>query len=111
MFELDSTLDLPTIGDWVAASYFDDNSMAIIHDILPRKSLLKRRDPGKKLDYQLIAANINTAFIIQALDSNFNLNRLERYLVMVSESQIEPVILLSKCDLISDAKLKEIKTI
>lgn len=110
MFDLDSALDLPTVGDWVAASYFDDNSLAIIHDILPRRSLLKRRDPGKKLDYQLIASNIDTAFIIQALDTNFNLNRLERYLVMVNESNIEPIILLSKSDLLSEIESNKIKT-
>jgi len=109
MFELGSALDLPTVGDWVAASYFDDNTLAIIHDILPRKTLLKRRDPGKKLDYQLIAANIDTAFIIQSLDANFNLNRLERYLAMVNESHIEPIILLSKSDLISKLESNNIE--
>jgi ribosome biogenesis GTPase len=110
MFNSDSALELPTTGDWVAASFFDQNSPAIIHEILPRKSILKRRDPGKKLDYQLIAANIDTAFIIQALDTNFNLNRLERYLAMVSDGGIIPVILLSKSDLLSSNQLEEIKS-
>ena len=79
LFGSDSSLDLPAVGDWVYVQLFDDDSLAIIHDIFPRKSLLKRKTPGKKVEYQLIAANIDTAVIIQSLDSNFNLRRLERY--------------------------------
>ncbi|MBI3124347.1 MAG: ribosome small subunit-dependent GTPase A [Ignavibacteriales bacterium] len=108
LFNSDSSLDLPTVGDWVYAQLFvqkdslgDDDSLAIIHEIFPRKSLLKRKTSGKKIEYQLIAANIDTAIIMQSLDSNFNLRRLERYLVMINESNITPVIFLSKSDLIS----------
>jgi ribosome biogenesis GTPase / thiamine phosphate phosphatase len=101
LFNSDSSLDFPTVGDWVYTQLFDDDSLAIIHDIFPRKSLLKRKTPGKKIEYQLIAANIDTAIIIQSLDSNFNLRRLERYLVMINESNITPVVFLSKSDLIS----------
>jgi ribosome biogenesis GTPase len=61
---------------------------------------LKRKTAGKKIDFQLIAANIDTAFIIQSLDEDFSLRRLERYLTMVNESHIRPMILLSKSDLI-----------
>ncbi|MCK9425906.1 MAG: ribosome small subunit-dependent GTPase A [Ignavibacteriaceae bacterium] len=101
LFNSDSTLDLPTVGDWVYAQLFDDDSLAIIHEIFPRKSLLKRKTSGKKIEHQLIAANIDTAVIMQSLDSNFNLRRLERYLVMINESNITPVVFLSKSDLIS----------
>ncbi|MHB8337889.1 MAG: ribosome small subunit-dependent GTPase A [Ignavibacteriaceae bacterium] len=101
LFNSDSSLDLPTVGDWVYAQLFDDDSLAIIHEIFPRKSLLKRKTSGKKIEYQLIAANIDKAIIMQSLDSNFNLRRLERYLVMINESNITPVIFLSKSDLIS----------
>lgn len=103
----ESPLDFPAVGDWVYAQYFDDNTFAIIHDILPRKSILKRKAAGKKIDYQLIASNIDTAFIVQSLDVDFNIRRLERYLVMVNESNIKPVILLSKVDLISQDILKQ----
>jgi ribosome biogenesis GTPase / thiamine phosphate phosphatase len=96
-----SSSDLPTTGDWVYADFFDDDTHAIIYGVLPRKTLLKRKAAGKSVDFQLIAANIDVAFIIQSLNDNFNLRRLERYLVMVNESGIEPVVLLSKCDLIS----------
>ena len=107
LFNSESSLDFPTVGDWVYVQLFDDDSLAIIHDILPRRSLLKRKAPGKKIEYQLIAANIDTAIIMQSLDSNFNLRRLERYLVMINESNITPVIFLSKSDLISADEIEK----
>jgi len=109
LFNSDSALDLPTVGDWVFAQIFDDDSLAVIHDILPRKSLLKRKTPGKKIDYQLIAANIDSAIIMQSLDSNFNLRRLERYLVMINESNITPIVFLSKSDLVSADEIEKKK--
>ncbi|MBN2090574.1 ribosome small subunit-dependent GTPase A [candidate division KSB1 bacterium] len=108
LFNIENSMDLPTIGDWVVTQCFDDDSLAIIHQILPRKSLLKRKDPGKAVEFQLIAANIDYAFIMQSADDNFNLNRLERYLVMINESKIQPIIVLSKTDLLSDNELSEI---
>jgi len=110
LFNADSPLHIPTVGDWVVVQYFDDKTLGIIHEILPRRTLLKRKDASKKVEFQLIAANIDAAFIMQALDENFNLNRLERYLVMVNESNIQPVILLSKCDLKSPEELVEVKS-
>ena len=95
-----SPLDFPAVGDWVMVNFFDDRTFAIIQEVLPRKSLLKRKTSGKKIEFQLIAANIDLAFIVQSLDTNFNLNRLERYLVMINESNIEPTVLLSKSDLL-----------
>ncbi|MFW2441001.1 MAG: ribosome small subunit-dependent GTPase A [Arenicellales bacterium] len=107
-YTADSASDLPTTGDWVYVDFYD-NTHAIIHGVVSRKTLLKRKTAGKLVDFQLIAANIDAAFIIQSVDYNFNLRRLERYLVMVNESGITPVILLSKCDLISQHELNEIK--
>ncbi len=112
MYAAGSPIDYPTVGDWVYVQYFDENTFAVIHEIVPRRTLLKRKTPGKAVDIQLIAANIDTALIVQSLDSNFNLQRLERYLVVARESGILPVILLSKSDLVSEghinARLKEI---
>jgi ribosome biogenesis GTPase / thiamine phosphate phosphatase len=108
-YTADSPLDLPTTGDWIYADFYDDDTHAIIHAVVARKTLLKRKTAGKRVDYQLIAANIDVAFIIQSVDYNFNLSRLERYLVMVHESEITPQILLSKCDLISQAEIDDIK--
>jgi len=109
LYYSEDSLDLPAVGDFVFAQLFDDDSLAIIHDILPRKSLLKRKASGKKVEFQLIAANIDTAIIMQSLDSNFNLRRLERYLVMINEGKITPAILLSKSDLISPEEIEQKK--
>ncbi len=109
LYGTESTSDLPTTGDWVYTDYYDDDTHAIIYGVFPRKTLLKRKTAGKLVDFQLIAANIDVAFIIQSVDYNFNLRRLERYLVMVNESGITPVILLSKCDLVSQNEVDEIK--
>jgi len=107
----DSALDLPTVGDWVYADLYDEDieesAYGIIHAVVPRKSLLKRKTAGKSVDYQLIAANIDVAFIVQAVDDNFNLRRLERYLVMVNDVGIKPIILLSKSDLKSQNDINE----
>jgi ribosome biogenesis GTPase len=115
MYSADSPLDFPAVGDWVLADFYDEDTLAVIHEILPRKSLLKRKTAGKKVDLQLIASNIDTAFIIQSLDANYNLRRLERYLVMIYESDIRPSILLSKSDLITseeiESKIDDIKLI
>lgn len=108
-YTAESSLDLPTTGDWVYADFYDDDSHAIIHDVISRRTLLKRKAAGKQIEFQLIAANIDYAFIIQSVDFNFNVSRLERYLVMVNEAGITPVILLSKCDLISQPELDIIR--
>ncbi len=110
LFSTGSGSDLPTTGDWVYADYFDDDTHAIIYGVFPRKTLLKRKAAGKLVDFQLIAANIDGAFIIQSLNENFNLRRLERYLAMVHEGDIEPIVLLSKCDLMPPKEVEEIKT-
>jgi ribosome biogenesis GTPase len=107
MYGAESNLELPAVGDWVYVQYFDDATHAIIHKLLPRKSLLKRKVAGKKIEYQPIASNIDVAFIVQSTDFDFNLRRLERYLIMVNESHIKPVILLSKSDLIPAEDLEK----
>ena len=110
-----SSLDFPTVGDWVKIQYSNKCTSAIINEILPRKSLLKRKIAGDRTEYQLIAANIDVVFIMQSIENDFNIPRLERYLVMANEGNIKPVILLSKIDLISidnlDQKMLEIKKI
>ena len=115
MFSADSSLDYPATGDWVIAQYYDKNSFAIISEIVTRKSVLKRKTSGKNIEFQLIATNIDTGLIVQSLDTNYNLRRLERYLVMVNESDIQPVVLLSKSDLLPvneiDKKITEIQAL
>lgn len=106
MYSAESSEDLPCVGDWVLVQYYDADTHAIVHDLLPRKSVLRRKSAGQHIDYQLIAANIDVAFIVQSCDFDFNLRRLERYLVMVKDGDIEPIFLLSKCDLINADELE-----
>ncbi|MFC1501138.1 ribosome small subunit-dependent GTPase A [Elusimicrobiota bacterium] len=104
-YTAESKEDFPAVGDWVFVQYVDNNTQGVIHGILPRRSVLKRKKPGQKSEYQLISSNIDTAFIMQSLTEDFNIRRLERYLIAVTEGGIEPVILLSKCDLISNKEI------
>ncbi len=107
IFAASSPTDYPAVGDWVLVNFYDEGTFAIIHEVVSRKSLLKRKTPGKKVDFQLIAANIDVAFIVQSLNENFNLRRLERYLVMVNESNIQPIVLLSKSDLLASKDIAD----
>jgi ribosome biogenesis GTPase len=97
----------PAVGDWVAVSAFNEDE-AIIHAIYPRKSILERQAVEKFGEKQIIATNINYALIIQAVDRDFNLNRLERYLAISYAGNIEPVIILSKIDLVGQDELANI---
>ena len=100
-----SAVDMPCVGDWVCVEYHDAESHASIHDVVHRRSFLRRKSPGKNIDFQMIAANIDVAFIVQSCHFDFNVRRLERYLVMVNEGHIEPVLLLTKTDLVSVEEL------
>jgi ribosome biogenesis GTPase len=104
-FVAESSSDLPCVGDWVCVRCLNGRSHASIHGVLPRKSFLRRKAPGTDIDFQMIAANIDVAFVIQSCHFDFNVRRLERYLVMVREGRIEPVLLLTKTDLVSAREL------
>jgi ribosome biogenesis GTPase len=107
LFCADSSQGLPCVGDWVLVQYHNDETLAIIHELLPRRTFLRRKSAGRGIDYQMIAANIDVAFIVQSCDHDFNLRRMERYLVMASEGHVEPTILLSKIDLVSVEDLEK----
>lgn len=109
----DSRADFPAVGDWVAVQYFPDNDAAMIHHVLPRKSRFSRNTAGVRTEEQILAANIDKVFIVAGLDHDFNVRRIERYLILTRESGAEPVILLNKSDLCSDLddKLFELKSI
>jgi ribosome biogenesis GTPase / thiamine phosphate phosphatase len=106
-FETQSAMDLPCVGDWVCAQWPASEGPALIHAVMPRKTLLRRKRPGTTVEFQTIASNIDVAFIIQACDYDFNMHRLDRYLVMASEGHIEARIVLSKTDLVSPAELEQ----
>ncbi|MFV1883407.1 MAG: ribosome small subunit-dependent GTPase A [Balneola sp.] len=105
-FTAESRADFPTVGDWVKVSVFDE--LAIILEVLPRFSLLERQAVGKFGETQPIASNVDVAFVMQAVGHDFNLNRLERYLIVCNTASIQPVIILSKIDLISSEELSEL---
>jgi len=86
-----------TVGDWVLLS--PDGQFL---RVLERQSLFRRKAPGEKVDEQLIAANVDTLFIVTALNEDFSLNRIERYLSLANEARVEPVVVLSKADLCND---------
>jgi len=100
-FSAGSRIDFPAVGDWVAMKIYDSDQ-AIIHKVLPRKSILARQAVGKAGEMQIISTNIDVAFIVQAINNNFNINRLERYLSICYDSGIEPVLVISKTDLSSE---------
>ncbi len=107
LFTADDAQELPVVGDWVAAQLLNDDTFALVHEVLPRRTLLRRKDPGRTVDYQVLAANIDTAFCVQSADRDFNLHRLERYFVMIRDGGIDPVVLISKIDLVDDALRRE----
>jgi ribosome biogenesis GTPase len=106
-FTAESRYDFPAVGDWVSISEYDEKK-AIIFSIFPRKSIIERQAAGKTGQVQIIASNIDFGLIVQAVDRDFNLNRLERYLTICHASKVEPLIVLSKTDLISKLELESI---
>jgi len=105
MFFAGSKTDYPVVGDIVRISELEPDH-AVIREILPRKTALSRKAPGKD-EVQPIAANIDMAFVVQAVDRDFNLNRIERYLTIIKAGKIGPAILLNKIDLISKDELND----
>lgn len=101
-----SVSDFPAVGDFVMIESEKGMGNAIIHHILPRKSVFTRKAVGKAKNEQVIAANIDTVFICMSLNNDFNLRRLERYLSTCWESGATPVVVLTKADLCEDISEK-----
>ncbi len=113
IYQAGSRSDFPAVGDWVVFRLQEDKSKAIIHAVLPRKSKFSRKVPGSSIKEQIVATNIDTVMLVSGLDNDFNLRRIERYLVMVSASGANSVIVLNKADLCADLQLRlaEVKRI
>ena len=99
------THELPCVGDWVCLEKQPGEDFGVIHTLLARKSSLRRKSAGNVIDYQMIAANVDYVVVVQSCHFDFNLKRLERYLVMVMDGGAEPYILLTKTDLVDPAVL------
>ncbi len=97
--------ELPCVGDWVRVERQPADEMGIVQMLLERKTALRRKSAGETVDHQMIAANIDSVIIVQSCHYDFNLKRLERYLVMVREGGAEPCILLTKTDLVEPGVL------
>lgn len=117
MFDAKSREDFPAVGDWVAITKANQGQ-AMIRKILPRKTVIKRKfgdknRMGEKNETQIIAANIDVAFVVESVDRDFSLNRLERYFAIARSGGIQPGVILNKIDLIQkeelDSKLDQIK--
>ncbi|MFJ7941150.1 ribosome small subunit-dependent GTPase A [Peribacillus sp. NPDC096622] len=96
----------PAVGDWVIISERLDEKKATIHKILPRFSKFSRKSAGEVTEEQIVATNIDTVFLVMGLNNDFNLRRIERYLITAWDSGANPVIVLSKCDLCKDVATK-----
>lgn len=95
--------DLPAVGDWVVVNWRPEMQNARIEAVLPRRSQFVRKKTGGTRDSQIVAANVDTVFLVSALNHDLNLRRIERYLTLAWESGARPVIVLSKADLVDDA--------
>lgn len=97
IFKTSKREEYPAVGDWVTID-LQDSEWAVINDILPRKTIIKRKNNFKN-DIQIIATNIDMALIVESIGRDFNLNRIERYLALANEDGIKSAIILNKIDL------------
>ncbi len=106
--EAKNRADYPAVGDWVAIKPKDEND-AIIYEILPRKTIIERQAIGRFGKKQTIAANVDTAFVMQDITHDFNMNRLDRLIAIGFASKIQPIVILTKIDIAEKAELADKK--
>ena len=101
----------PKVGDYVEYSMTSQDE-AVIENIVPRKTQIVRKAAGTSGDLQVIAANVDEIFIVMGLDNDFNLKRLDRYILLAEQSSIRPIIILNKSDAVADAEkyLEQVKS-
>jgi ribosome biogenesis GTPase / thiamine phosphate phosphatase len=112
-FDAQNREDYPAVGDWVAVKTFPGEFKGTIQGILPRKSKFSRKAAGVTTEEQIVAANIDTVFIVNSLNEDLNLRRIERYLLLAWDSGANPIIVLSKADLTSELeeKMKQVSSV
>ena len=103
----------PVVGDWVGIKKEFNDDRGIIQAVLPRRSKLSRKVAGRVTEEQIIAANVDIVWIVSGLDNDFNIQRIERYLTLASESGSKPVVILNKSDLCDDpdVRIEQVKRI
>ncbi|MFP7201974.1 ribosome small subunit-dependent GTPase A [Lysinibacillus halotolerans] len=102
VYESFSQADFPAVGDWVLVEKMDGEERGIIHKIFKRKSQFSRKIAGRKVEEQIVASNVDIVFLVMSLNADFNIRRLERYLIAAWDSGATPVIVLTKADLCED---------
>lgn len=112
-YEVNTVSDYPAVGDFVMVEHAGEDGSAVIHAVLPRRSVFTRRAAGTANREQVVAANVDTVFICMSLNNDFNIRRLERYLSVAWDSGAAPVIVLTKADLCEelDTKLSEVRSV
>jgi ribosome biogenesis GTPase len=112
-FQAHQRADFPAVGDWIVFTRNAQENRASIHAILPRFSKFSRRAAGEATEEQIVATNVDTIFLVQGLDKNYNLRRVERYLALAQASGARPVIILSKADLTENVEelLREVEQV
>jgi ribosome biogenesis GTPase len=97
--------ELPCVGDWVCVEKHSTDDFGLVHMLLERRTALRRKSAGDSVEVQMIAANVDTVIIVQSCHYDFNLKRLERYLVMVTDGGADACVLLTKTDLVEPGVL------
>jgi ribosome biogenesis GTPase / thiamine phosphate phosphatase len=110
MYQSASPEQYPCVGDWVCVEKSPVDQYGVVRKVLARKTSLRRRAAGESVEVQMIAANIDFTVIVLSCHYDFNLKRLERYLVMTRDGGATPLILLTKTDLVDPAVLASLKT-
>jgi ribosome biogenesis GTPase len=112
-FEAFAREDYPAVGDWVMSDVRETEGTATIHAVLPRTSKFSRKIAGMTTEEQIIATNIDTVFLVNAMNKDLNVRRIERYLLLAWESGANPVIVLSKSDLCENVheRVNEVETV
>ena len=107
MYESEPSSERPCVGDWVCVKKLESDHFGQVHRIFERRTCLRRKAAGESIEYQMIAANIDFVIIVQSCHYDFNLKRLERYLVMIKDGGATPFILLTKIDLVTPEELAD----
>jgi ribosome biogenesis GTPase len=109
--EADAGGDWPAVGDWVAVEILGGDGRPLIQKVLSRRSKFVRKVAGRRVEEQVIAANVDTAFVVMGLDGDFNVRRLERYLAQCWESGAKSVVVFNKADNCGDvaARVAEVE--
>ncbi|WP_066047814.1 ribosome small subunit-dependent GTPase A [Robertmurraya korlensis] len=113
IFQAETREDYPAVGDWVVIKPSVPESKGVIQAILPRQSKFSRKTAGAVTEEQIVATNVDTVFLVNSLNDDLNLRRMERYMLLAWESGANPVIVLTKSDLCADVqdKVKQVESV